>query len=583
MCGIVGVISEEQNAGILAYKALKKLDYRGYDSWGIAISNGKGISIYRQVGKIGELPKKMHCGNLAVAHTRWATHGKVCQKNTHPHASLNKNIFLVHNGIVENFQELKSFLKSSGFSFRSDTDTEVIPNLIELYINRGKSLRDATRLALKKIKGSFAVILFAKGHNYMIAAKRDLPLVIGIAERKKFVASDLLAIAKKARGFLFLSDNEIAEIGNEAKFFDIGSGRPKFKRFEHLAVDNLESYKNGNKHYMIKEIKECPIAMKNACIQPIELLDNTTKEIRKAKKIFLIGCGTSYHAALFGAWLFRSIAKKDAVAVLAPDLKSYSKLLGKAALVVALSQSGETADVIDAVRLARRSGAKILSLTNVFNSTLTRHSHIKMMMNAGPEICVASTKNYAAQISLLYLLANACISRRNYAKKEIFIAAKQAQETIRENSRIARAISKKLANSKSAFVIGSEENAFVAFEGALKIKEVSYIHAEGLPAKELKHGTIALVEKGLPVIVICTKSDDFALHSAHEVKSRGAFVIGISTEKNNVFDFFIRVPRGPLSSLLTAIQLQLIAYYLAVERKNDPDKPRNLAKSVTVR
>ncbi|MEM4598555.1 MAG: glutamine--fructose-6-phosphate transaminase (isomerizing) [Candidatus Diapherotrites archaeon] len=583
MCGIVGVVSDKQDAGYLAYEALKKLDYRGYDSWGLAVSNGKKISLHKRIGKISVLPKKMHQGNMALAHTRWATHGRVCEKNAHPQLSQGKNVFVVHNGILENFKELKAFLKRKGFSFRSETDTEVIPNLIEFYMSKGKSFADATRSALKKLEGSYAVIAIAKNYNGLIAAKRDLPLVIGLSEGKKFIASDLVAIAKKSERFIFLGDNEIAEVGEKITFLSINSGKPRAKKAVRIEVKNLENSKNGHKHYMIKEIKECPIAMRNACMQPKDLLGLALKEIRSSKKIYLIGCGTSYHAALLGASLFRRITKKDAIAVLAPELKNFSYQLESKALVIALSQSGETADVLDAVRLARSHGAKVLCMTNVFGSTITRLSSISMLMNAGPEICVASTKNYAAQISLLYFLAKAATGRSSDAKREIAFAAGKAHEMIKESIEDAKKIAKKLKKAKSAFVIGAEENAFVALEGALKIKEVSYVHAEGLHAKELKHGTIALIEKGVPVIVISTKKNDFAVHSAHEVKSRGAFVIGLSTKSHDVFDWLVKVPECQLSSLLAAIQLQLIAYHLAVERKKDPDKPRNLAKSVTVR
>lgn len=583
MCGIVGVVSDKQDAGYLAYETLKKLDYRGYDSWGLAVSNGKKISVHRRIGKISLLPKKMHQGNMALAHTRWATHGSVCEKNAHPQLSQGKNVFVVHNGILENFKELKSFLKRRGFSFRSETDTEVIPNLIEFYMSKGKSFAGATRSALKKLEGSYAVIAIAKNYNGLIAAKRDLPLVIGLSEGKKFIASDLVAIAKKSEKFIFLGDNEIAEVGEKITFLSINSGKPRAKKAVRIEVKNLENNKNGHKHYMIKEIKECPIAMKNACMQPKDLLGSALKEIRSSKKIYLIGCGTSYHAALLGASLLRRITKKDAIAVLAPELKNFSNHLESKSLVIALSQSGETADVLDAVRLARSHGAKVLCMTNVFGSTITRLSNIRMLMNAGPEICVASTKNYAAQASLLYFLAKAAIGKSKDAKREISLAAEKAHRMIKESIADAKKIAKKLKNAKSAFVIGAEENAFVALEGALKIKEVSYVHAEGLHAKELKHGTIALIEKGVPVIVISTKKNDFAVHSAQEVKSRGAFVIGLSTKSHDVFDYLVRVPECQLSSLLAAIQLQLIAYYLAVERKKDPDKPRNLAKSVTVR
>lgn len=582
MCGIIGVLSKSNNAGLIAYEGLKRLDYRGYDSWGLAI-NAKDIRVYKKTGRIGTLPKTMACGFAAIGHTRWATHGKISVRNAHPHVSQSRMIVVAHNGIVENFQDLKAFLEKHGFSFATETDTEVIPHLIEFYLKKGLELREAVRRAMLRVDGNYAILAMAKGYRSIIGARKGLPLVAGISDGTFLLASDLMAIAKRSKKVMFIKDSELIELNSGVKVFDIESGKEIKKQMKELKLDFQSADKGNFEHYMLKEIHEAGLAMRNASIQPEGLVEKAALAIKKADRVFIIGCGTSYHAALLGSILFNKIAMRQATAVLASELSNYLSILDKKSVVVALSQSGETADVLDAVRAAKGKGAKIIGLVNVVGSSLTMMSDITLMMNAGPEICVASTKNYLAQLSLLYMLANALAGNAKAAKEDIEKDARLADEVIKINEPKAKRLAAKLKDARSLFVIGKNENAVTALESALKIKEVSYIHAEGFPAAELKHGTIALVEKGVPVVVICSDSKDDCLSSAFEVKSRGATVIGVSTENNTVFDHFFEIPKCKLRFILSVIPMQLLAYYLAVVRKKDPDKPRNLAKSVTVK
>jgi len=582
MCGIIGVISKTDKAGLIAYEGLKTLDYRGYDSWGLAVSS-KDIKIYKKTGKITSLPRTMLNGSLAIGHTRWATHGKISVRNAHPHVSQNGKIVVVHNGIVENFSELKEFLKKQGFSFATDTDTEVIPHLIEFYLRKGFPIREAVRRALLHIDGNYAILAIAKGSNSIIGARKGLPLIAGISDDAFLLASDLNAIVKHSNKVLFIKDSELVELSSDIKSFEIATGLETKNRLKPLKLNFQSASKGCFEHYMLKEIHEAGVAMRNASIQPKGILEKTASAIKNAKRVFIIGCGTSYHAALLGNYLFNKIAMRYVTPVLASEFSNYLNVVDKKTAIIALSQSGETADVLDAVRAAKNKGAKIISLVNVVGSSLTMMSNITLMMNAGPEIGVASTKNYIAQLSLLYLLANTLVENTEGAKKDIEKESCLVEELIKMNEQKAKSLAKRFRNAKSLFVIGKNENAVTALEGALKIKEVSYIHAEGFPAAELKHGTIALIEKGIPVIVICADNKDEALSSACEVKARGAEVIGISTQNNHVFDHFFKIPQGKLHFIFSVIPLQLLAYYLAIMRKNDPDKPRNLAKSVTVK
>jgi len=582
MCGIIGVLCKNSNAGKIAYEGLKRLDYRGYDSWGLAVKND-GLLIYKRTGKITKLPKKMFYGSCAIGHTRWATHGKISVRNAHPHISQNGKIAVVHNGVIENFQELRDFLAKKGFSFSTETDTEVIPMLIELYLSRNLCFREAVRKALLHLKGSYAIVAISELHNSLIGARRGSPLVAGFANDAFLLASDMQAIAPYATKAMFLEDSELIEFNRKAKVYDIETGKRINKPVKKIDLKLHSADKRGFEHYMLKEIYEQEQAIKNASLQSNALIEKVTKLIKQAEKVFIIGCGTSMHAAMFGSYFFASIASIQANAILASEFQNFLNLVNKRTVVIALSQSGETADILEAVKSAKEKGASVIGIVNVVGSSLTRLADATIMMNAGPEICVLATKSYLAQLSVLYLLANSLIKKHEQAKKELSEAARLVPTIIKTNESKAKRLAKKLKNAKSIFIIGKRESAVTALEAALKIKEVSYIHAEGFASAELKHGTIALIEKNVPVIAFASDASDESITNAIEAKSRGGFIIGVSSEKAKCFDYFFAIPKSKLFSILSIIPIQLLAYYLALSRNLDPDKPRNLAKSVTVK
>lgn len=582
MCGIIGVICKNGNAGRIAYEGLKRLDYRGYDSWGLAVKNDS-LLVYKRTGKISKLPKKMFSGSCAIGHTRWATHGKISVRNAHPHVSLNERIAVVHNGVIENFQELRKFLAKKGFFFSTETDTEVIPMLIELYLSKNLCFREAVRRALLHLRGSYAVVAMSELHNSLIGARKGSPLVAGFANGNFLLASDMQAIAPYATKAMFLEDLELIEIDSKAKVYNIETGEQVRKHIKKIDLKLHSADKRGFEHYMLKEIYEQDQAIRNASMQSNALIEKVSKLIKGAERVFIIGCGTSMHAAMLGSFFFANIASIQTNAILASEFQSFLNLVNKKTVVIALSQSGETADVLEAVKNAKQRGAKIISIVNVVGSSLTRLADANIMMNAGPEICVLATKSYLAQLSVLYLLANSLIGKGEYAKKELNEAAKLVSAIIKANERKAKRLAEKLKDVKSIFVIGKRENAVTALEAALKIKEVSYIHAEGFPSAELKHGTIALIEKEVPVIAFASDADDESIINAIEAKSRGAFIIGISPERAKCFNYFFHVPKSGLFAILSILPVQLLAYYLAIARNLDPDKPRNLAKSVTVK
>ncbi len=582
MCGIVGF--KGLNAGSVVFEALKQLEYRGYDSWGIAL-NGEKLSVYRKTGKIDKLPDSFKGGSLGIGHTRWATHGSVSILNAHPHLSANREIAVAHNGIIENFLELREFLASKGITMKSETDSEVIPNLIQFYSGNGNSFRDAVIKALKVLEGNYAIVAIKRGLNSIIGARKGSPLVAGIKGKEFFLASDVPAFLDHTKKVVFLNDREIVEINDSLEIFSIDSGR-KISRQAQRVKWSVEEVKKGKfKHFMLKEIFEQPDAIEKAAMQPASLVKRVTKALSKADNIFFIGCGTSYHACLSAQYFFSEIAGVKARAVLASEFSSLVPFLSPKSVVVALSQSGETADLLEAVESARQKKAKIVSIVNVMGSSLTRLSDSVLMMNSGPEICVLSTKSYTAQLSIMLLLALSLSGRQAEAKPLLREAASRVKQAIKENVALARKLARKLSSSNSLFVIG-RRNAFPsALEAALKIKEVSYIHAEGLPSAELKHGPIALIEKGVPVIAFVSPSaEKEVLNNAMEAKARGAFLIGVGSTPNRAFDRFFTVnDSSEAGAIVRLVPVQLLAYFLALEKGLDPDKPRNLAKSVTVK
>lgn len=584
MCGIIGYKGDDK-AFEVVMNGLKQLEYRGYDSWGIAAIAGDELKILKDIGKISEVQNVDIKSNIAIGHTRWATHGAVTKINAHPHFSMSRRIALVHNGIVENFRELKQFLEKNGFKFVSETDTEVIPNLIEYFLKDSRDLTEAFRKALLKIEGSFAVVAIDKNTKKIFFGRRGSPLVLGIGANEYFVASDVPAFLEHTKNAIYLDDNEYGVIDDKPTIYNLETNE-KIEKKPKLIEWSLEQAKKGPyPHFMLKEILEQKFTVKKAAEQSPELIKKVTNLLSDAFGIFFVGCGTSYHACVSAAYVFAHIAKIHVNVVLASEFRNYEDFLTENTLVVALSQSGETADLLDAIKTAKEKGCKTVSVVNVMGSTLTRLCDANVLMNAGPEICVLSTKSYTSQLAILLLLAYSVAGRLGEGRALIKKVCDNVENVIDVNLDKLRDLAERIKSTRDFFLIGRDLAYPSALEGALKIKEVSYIHAEGFAGAELKHGTIALIEKGVPVIVLSTEhTRSLILSNAMEIRSRGGYIIGIDNENNELFDYFIKVPDvGNANPILMIIPIQIFAYYLALARGCDPDKPRNLAKSVTVK
>lgn len=587
MCGIIGCIGEKEAAPILL-DGLKRLEYRGYDSAGMAIVNG-GILLKKDTGKIGEIHSKLNFldmkGNTGIAHTRWATHGKVTKENAHPHFSNNNKIAVVHNGIIENYQELKKFLASKGFTFYSETDTEVIPNLIE-YFMRNNNFEDAVKLALRKLEGSYAVVVLNEDENKLIGARKDSPLVVGVGDKEYFIASDIPAFLEHTKNVIYLEEMDVAVMDNKIRIFNLKENS-FVKRPVNTIEWKIEQIKKGNfEHFMLKEITEQTETIEKAVEQDEGTIKEIAELMKKARGIYLVGCGSSYHACLSASYKLSSIAKMHVNVCLASEFSNFKDFLVPESLVMAVSQSGETADVLEAIRTAKEKGAKVISIVNVVGSSLARESHKSLMMNSGPEICVLSTKTYTSQLAILTLLAYAIADKYDEGKTKLKDLINYIYYLTSANTRnYIRRLAVKLKNKEHLYTIGRSFQYPTALEAALKIKEVSYIHAEGFAGGELKHGTIALIEKGTPCIVFTSeKIEKQILSNATELKARGAYIIGIGPRNNELFDFFIKVRESEeANSICQIIPIQILAYQLALLRGFNPDKPRNLAKSVTVK
>ena len=590
MCGIVGYIGKKNGAEIVV-DGLKRLEYRGYDSWGLsAIIAGK-LSSHKQVGKIGnfnlhqDLPK--FSGQICIGHTRWATHGGVTKANSHPHLSCDGKIAVVHNGIVENFQSLKEKLEKKGHIFSSQTDTEVIAHLIEQE-QKSKSFLEAVRSALKKVEGSYAVAIINEKENKMIGARKGSPLVLGIGKDEYILGSDVPAFLKYTDKVIFLDEDEMVEIDADKNYYsisNINSGKKIKPKITKISWSLEEAEKGGHPHFMIKEMLEQPEVIKKTIATEKAELEKAVRMINRAKNIYIVACGTALHAGIYGSYLLALENKIMTQTVSAGELPYFGHLLKKDDLIITVSQSGETADVLEAVKSGHKSGAKVLALVNVLGSSLMRTADLSLLTKAGPEICVLSTKAYTSQMAMFAMISSALknkSAKKDLQKIETNIKKILAKDQIQK----VKKLSKKLAKAQNIYALGRGINYSNALESCLKIKEVSYIHAEGFAGGDLKHGPIALIEKGVPVIVFAT-NDEYEkeiISNAMEVKARGAYVIGISPYNNPVFDEYFPVePNHNLTPIASIIYPQLMAYYIALEKKLDPDKPRNLAKSVTVK
>jgi glucosamine--fructose-6-phosphate aminotransferase (isomerizing) len=584
MCGIVGYIGDGKASPII-HDALKRLEYRGYDSYGFATLDRGTVRVERGVGKISDAQPGGLSGRIGIGHSRWATHGNVTKRNAHPHTDCSGRIAVVHNGIIENFQELRKELEGRGHVFKSDTDTEIIPHLIEENISLG--LEKAVIKAAQMLRGRYAMAVIRAGEERLVGVRRGSPLIVGRGKSETFLASDIPAFLRHTNRVMYLDDNEMVVADGKTRFFNTETGEPVHKRLIKIDWDAGQAEKGEYPHFMLKEIMEQKDTIMRAINQNEEAILKTAEEIGKAYGTFFTGCGTAGKVCLAGEYIFSKVAKKHVNFVVSSEFPNYQHFLTDKTLLVTVSQSGETADLMEAVETAKRMGVKVISLVNVIGSSLQRNSDHTFMINAGPEKAVASTKATTAQLALVTLLAYAVAGRLQEGKRLLIEAASKVNDMLnpRYEARIAR-LAKKLKNTRNIYIIGRSLNYPMALESAIKIMEVSYIHAQGFAGGELKHGPLALIEEGAPCIVLAAKDEtrDDIMSNAMEIKARGGYIIGVSPENHEVFDYWLRVPDvGDASPIVNIIPVQILAYHLGVMRGCDPDYPRNLSKSVTVK
>jgi glucosamine--fructose-6-phosphate aminotransferase (isomerizing) len=607
MCGIVGYIGKRNVLPILI-DGLKRLEYRGYDSAGIAFQNGSGIEIYKTKGKINDLvrilPKPVQDVKAGIGHTRWATHGIPSTRNAHPHGA--EGVMVVHNGIIENYSELKSYLIAEGHEFLSDTDTEVIPQMILKYLNKGLSLTEALKKTLTMLKGTYALgIICESSPGALFAARKGSPLVIGLGDGEFFFASDIPAILPYTKRFIFMEDRQICTFALDGlELEDLNSKETLALEDRIVEIDWTPSMaeKEGYEHFMLKEIYEQPRAVIDTLREwidnPQKLLDELglNKDAEGIRRFQIVACGTSYHAAIVGRYIIERLARIPVDVEIASEYRYKEPIIENGAIFVSITQSGETADTLAAQREAKERGARTLTISNVVGSTATREANSFLCTRAGPEIGVASTKAFTAQMAAIYLLAIALAIRKgrltiedvNNFKSQLIKIPFHIEKALGMDTEI-RELAKSLISAKGFLYLGRGINYPIALEGALKLKEISYIHAEGYPAGEMKHGPIALIENGLPVVVLAPADNlhEKILSNIEEVKARGGRVIAVADDPASLkdkVDDIIRVPPVPplLSPFVNIVPLQLLAYHIAVLRGCNVDQPRNLAKSVTV-
>jgi glucosamine--fructose-6-phosphate aminotransferase (isomerizing) len=592
MCGIFAYHGPDNKAAEIVLRGLKKLEYRGYDSWGIAAKKSDGsISIEKHVGKISdvinlndEMTQESH---LALGHSRWATHGGVTQYNAHPHTDEKQEIVIVHNGIFENYFELKEELIAKGHQFRSETDTEVLAHLIEEEMDG--DFEEAFKRATSKVEGRYAVLGIHKTENKLIAARRGSPLIIGkAANGAHFIASDVPAFLEYTKDIMYLDDNQMVIIDESgAQFIDLETNQEIEKRIISIDWEAETAEKGEYPHFMIKEIMEQKDTLARAINSDPEKIKEVAAAICGAYGTYIVGCGTAGKVAMAGEYFFANIANKHVNVKFGSEFKSAKHFLTDRSLVIAISQSGETADTLEALEIAKEKGAKIVSIVNVETSTMARMSDIVLPLKAGPEKAVASTKATTSQMAILMLLAYAVADKLDEGRQMLVEAAGKINDML--NPRYEdwiEGVADKIMQASDIMIIGRDANYPMALESAIKLQEVSYIHAEGFAGGELKHGPIALISEGTPCIIL-TSNDEYKtdiLSNAMELKARGGFLIGVGPNNNEIFDLWLKTPdTGPAAAIVNIIPIQILSYKLAVARKNNPDMPRNLAKSVTVK
>lgn len=585
MCGIFGYIGTKQNSGDIILEGLKTLEYRGYDSWGVAVKKTDGnIFIEKHTGKIGKASLPSMKAHMGIGHTRWATHGGVTQQNAHPHTDCTKEVVIVHNGIVENFAELKEQLLKKGHIFISETDSEVIAHLIEEQLKTEKDYLKVIQSIWKELDGMNAVIAFFPKQEAIYVVKNGSPIVFGQAEDGYYLASDSSALVEYTKQVYFLEDNDLLEITANGTIL-YKNGIQSDICFTTLQYDAEAADLGNYDHFMMKEIMEQPHVLQNIIDTQESAIAEAADRIKNAFGTYLIGCGTASYACLAGTYLFSKIASLHINNATASEFTYSLDFLKKDSLVIALSQSGETIDILSSVKKARSKNAQIMALTNALGSSLYRFADYNMLLNAGPEKAVASTKAYTSKIAFLFLIAHYLNGTFELGKERLKIAISEIQHILKRKEEIKK-ITEDIKDQNHIFVLGRGVSYPAALEAALKIKEVSYIHAEGFASGELKHGVIALIEKNTPVIIFNPEDETYedVLSAAHEVKARGAYVIGISSKPNAIYDEYIQVKNCWNATIIPNVVIaQLMGYYLALAKGFDPDKPRNLAKSVTVK
>lgn len=608
MCGIVGYVGPKQAAPFLI-EGLRKLEYRGYDSAGIAVFTGKDLIVEKCVGRLSSLEKKIEHqlpqGHLGIGHTRWATHGRPSDTNSHPHTDCHGDFVVVHNGIIENYLHIKERLLKKGHVFASETDTEVVAHLLEEYYQG--DFVEAVKKVLAEIEGSYSLVFLSRFEpDKIICSKQDNPLVIGLGEGENFVASDIPAIINRTRRTFILSDGEMAVVTKDSVWVTNRLGVPVSKKVFEVNWDAEAAEKGGYEHFMLKEIIEQPKAFRDTMTARVPKDNNliafdelkwTREDVASIKKVLITACGTAYHAGIVGKYYIEQLAKLPVEVDIASEFRYRNPLIDSSTLVIVISQSGETSDSLAALKEAKRLGSRTLAVTNVVGSSIAREADQVIYTWAGPEIAVASTKAYTTQLVTMLMLAlylaglrdSLRDDRMNGIVNELRELPVKAQRFL-DNGKAVKAFAELYGFSEDVFFIGRSLDYAVALEGALKLKEISYIHAEAYAAGELKHGTLALIIEGVPVIALATQRDVYekTLSNIKEVKARDAVVIGLAMEGDDQIEkyvdhtIFIPATDKYIAPILAVIPLQLLAYYAAVTRGCDVDKPRNLAKSVTV-
>jgi len=610
MCGIVAYIGHREAYPVIL-KGLKRLEYRGYDSSGVALLN-KGLKVYKKKGKVAELEdmligKDVH-SNSGIGHTRWATHGEPSDRNAHPHSSANSKLAMIHNGIIENYNQLKHELINKGYSFTSDTDTEVLLKFIEdIQLNNNVGLEEAVRIALKRVVGAYVIVLIDQENpDTLIAARKGSPLVIGIGKGEHFLASDASPIIEYTKEVVYVNDYELAIIKPDELILK-NLGNEKITPFiQKLDLELAKIEKGGFDHFMLKEIFEQPETIFDCLRGRMDAkegyirmagVDKNIDQLKNANRFIIIACGTSWHAALIAEYVIEELCRIPVEVEYASEFRYRNPIVNKGDVIFAISQSGETADTLVAIERAKENGAFIYGIVNVVGSSIARVSHAGAYTHAGPEIGVASTKAFTAQLAILTMIALKIAKEKGTIDQKRFLHLLNELHEIPEKVKIIlesndqiKKLAKKYKNANNALYLGRGYNFPVALEGALKLKEISYIHAEGYPAAEMKHGPIALVDESLPVVIVATRDSyhEKIVSNIQEIKARKGQVIAVITKGDEIItglaDDVIEVPEADelVAPMLSTIPLQLLAYHVGVAKGSDVDKPRNLAKSVTV-